>query len=486
MRSVADIGLGPTVSTILRGERINTVRTPVTDVGQSGEHEVTLRTVSTVGHVGVGTVTHLGVVVPVTAQHVVVVNGDSRVTGHAVVVVVIDETTHTETLVIPNAIAEVHTIDGHLVKHVGALEEFVTITDNGSAVRVEFRVVATIGIHIWALEEVDTHGRRLVAVSPLLTGTIDVGTVVAVTETTAHIATHIVIVSITQIGVNPLGEIGLRNRIGGTVDNLVGVERHVVEFVIGREAEALATDFKTDGVTLGLGVRTGVIVEDPEEGLITLKHVVGINHTVGVVPVVAVVHDILRGSRKGVLRGKGDVVLSPRAEVVVDVVVRVVTVLGIIDSIVVDIPEGGEVVGIAFFAVCRPIGNAGGHHVAGGVVAVDVLVNLGAGDLEELVEFDTHGLCRGGTAEFQRASPIVVTDLSETDSRQFQLIVGVFTTDPQSGAEHGRFARAFRHLIFGQFLEPHGTARFDVGAHIVHRQLIGGTCRKARRRFRFC
>ena len=57
MRSVADIGLGPTVSTILRGERINTVCTPVTDVGQSGEHEVALRTVSTVGHVGVGTVT---------------------------------------------------------------------------------------------------------------------------------------------------------------------------------------------------------------------------------------------------------------------------------------------------------------------------------------------------------------------------------------------------------------------------------------------
>ena len=69
---------------------------------------------------------------------------------------------------------------------------------------MESRVITSIRIHIRSLEEVDTDCRRLVAVSPVLTGTIDIGTVVAVTQTTTNIATHIVIVCITQIGVSPL------------------------------------------------------------------------------------------------------------------------------------------------------------------------------------------------------------------------------------------------------------------------------------------
>ena len=47
-----------------------------------------------------------------------------------------------------------------------------------------------------------------------LTGTINIGTVVAVAKTTLDIATHKVVKGITQIGVNPLAEVGLSQLIG--------------------------------------------------------------------------------------------------------------------------------------------------------------------------------------------------------------------------------------------------------------------------------
>ena len=78
----------------------------------------------------VGTVAHFGVIFPNTTQHVVIFSRSIRVTRDTVVVVVINESSHTETLVIDNAIAEVHTIDSHLVGFECALEEFVTITNH--------------------------------------------------------------------------------------------------------------------------------------------------------------------------------------------------------------------------------------------------------------------------------------------------------------------------------------------------------------------
>ena len=392
----------------------------------------------------------------------------------------IDESSHTETLVIHNLVTEVDTIDSHLVSRIRTFEETVAIAGDRGAVGIEFRVVSSIGVHVRALEEVNADGRRLVAVSLNLTGTINIGTVVAVAETTRHIATHIVILGISQIGVNPLGEIGIGQTVCGTVDDFVRVECHVVELVVRGEAECLTTNLKSDRATAGLGVRTGVIVEDPEEGLIALQHMVGVDHTIGVMPVGAVVHQVLRSSREGVGSGKGNVVLRPRTEVVVDVIVRVVTVFRIIDAVVVDILEGSEEVGVTLIAMGGPVGDAGRHHISGSVIAGDMSVNLGTGDFEEFVEFDTHGLCRAGTRGFQGACPIVVTDLSESHGGQFQLAIDVKTTNPQTGTEHGCFIGTFGDLIFSNFLEPHRTTSLDVCTNIVHGQLIGAGCRKTR------
>ena len=196
--------------TILQRIGINTLGTPVTDIGQTGEHEVTLRAVTTIGGVGVTAITHLGVIFPNTLQHVVILESHIRVTRDTIIIVVIHESSHTETFVINNAITKVHTIDSHLVKLIAAEQVFITVTDFTGAIRIEFGVITTIGIHIRSLEEVNTDGRRLVTVSPALTGTIDIGTIVAVTQTTGNITTYIVIVSITQIGVNPLREVCVR------------------------------------------------------------------------------------------------------------------------------------------------------------------------------------------------------------------------------------------------------------------------------------
>ena len=202
-------------------------------------------------------------------------------------------------------------------------------------------------------------------------------------------------------------------------------------------------------------------------------------------PIVTVVHQILRSSGKCVFSSTGNVVLRPRTEVVVHIIIRIVTVFRIIFTIFVHILERSQEIGISGITVGGPVSDAGRHHIARGVIAGNMLVNLSTGDLEMLVEFDTHVLSRTCTDKFQRTGPVVVTFLSETDSSQFQLTVGVMSTNPQCGAEHGRFARALRNLIFGDFLEPHCTTSFNIGAYIVHRQLIGATCRKTGSRFRF-
>ena len=54
------------------------------------------------------------------------------------------------------------------------------------------------------MEEVHTYRRRLGTVVLYQTLTIDISTIVAVTQTTGDIATYIVIIIITQIRIDPL------------------------------------------------------------------------------------------------------------------------------------------------------------------------------------------------------------------------------------------------------------------------------------------
>ena len=101
----------PTVRTILGNVRILTHRTPVTRVGKAREHEVAIRTCSTVLRMSICTIFHFQVILPKTTQHIVVFESDIGVTDNGVVIIVINESSHTETFVIHNTVTKVHTID---------------------------------------------------------------------------------------------------------------------------------------------------------------------------------------------------------------------------------------------------------------------------------------------------------------------------------------------------------------------------------------
>ena len=140
------------------------------------------------------------------------------------------EAAHAETLVVHDSVTEVHTVDGFCphknlaCDHVsfsgripGELAELAVLGHNFAApfhggavdsVTLEGGVVVSVRIQVWALEEVHTDGWRIGTVVGLQTCTVNVGSVVAITQTSLHIAAHVVVLLVAEVGVHPLAEIG--------------------------------------------------------------------------------------------------------------------------------------------------------------------------------------------------------------------------------------------------------------------------------------
>ena len=87
--------------------------TPVTRVSITREHEVALRTHSSIrtGRITSTTEHHLETSSPNRLEQQVGLSSIVRVTSRTIGVVVIEETAHTETLIINNTITKVHTVD---------------------------------------------------------------------------------------------------------------------------------------------------------------------------------------------------------------------------------------------------------------------------------------------------------------------------------------------------------------------------------------
>ena len=315
----------------------HTTSTPVARVSIAREHEVAGRTHGTFdARIGVAAVLHLVTIAPVTTEEEVSLLSVSRVAGGVGSVVVIEETAHTETFVIDDFVSEVHTVDGLVAKLRGA-EGIVGDADgiarggvdNGAHADCEviLGVVEVIGIHVGALEEVNTDRRGLVAVGFRFTATVDGVTVVTEAETAGDVATDEVVPAIAEVDIGPGAEVSAFEFVSGAVDNLVGAERHVVDFVVGGEAEGLAADFEADGLAGGLGVGVTFVVEHPPEGLVTFQHLVGEDGAVDRATVF-----FLHGRDLGV------------AEVVGDVVVGVVARFRVILAVSVLIEEGSHIV----------------------------------------------------------------------------------------------------------------------------------------------
>ena len=120
----------------------------------------------------------------------------------------INKATHTETFVVNDTVAEVHTVDAfvdHLYRVGGHQDSVVCGGIHHSMVFgvLILRIVNSIGVHVRALEEVDTNRRRLATVGFGFTATVDGLTVVTVAETTTDIATYIVVPAIAEVNVGP-------------------------------------------------------------------------------------------------------------------------------------------------------------------------------------------------------------------------------------------------------------------------------------------
>ena len=184
-------------------------------------------------------------VLPITLQVVVIVGSFGRLTiDTARTIFVVHETTHTKTLIINNIVTEVNTIDSTVANRVILLEiptigiekvgivrktdciirtigqqiVFQFVVERMACIALDFSninlgVVFTIGIHIRTLEEVDTYCGRNTAIGTR-SGTVDILTIVAIAKTTLYIATNKIVVTITQIRVNPLAEISVTQLIG--------------------------------------------------------------------------------------------------------------------------------------------------------------------------------------------------------------------------------------------------------------------------------
>ena len=274
------------------------------------------------------------------------------------IVVVVYETTHTETFIVNNVVTKVNTIDSAVsdsisrnkIPCIGIVKVGIVGEADGivcavgetvvfqliGKVRTHFTninlgVILTIGIHVRTLEEVDTYCRRNTGIGTG-TGTVGEVTIVAIAKTTFHVATHKVIKSVTQVGINPLAEVGFTQLIGRTVDDFIGIESHIVDFIIGRESKCLSTDFHTDRLTLGLQMDVTHIIENPPNALVTFQNLVG-EKTTG--------HNIMFGL-KGSSNVRG-VFSSPfcfqrtGAEFIIKIIIGVITFLPLILTIVISI-----------------------------------------------------------------------------------------------------------------------------------------------------
>ena len=346
----------------------------------------------------------------------------------------IHETAHTETFIIDDAVAEVHAINAE-VNHLG-LVQCIIIEDSVSCSRNDFvmvndklegilGIVDSIGIHVRALEEVDTDRRRLGTIGFRFTTTINIGTIVTIAETTSDIAAHIVVLGIAEVDVSPRREVGTGQGIGGTVDDLIAIESHVVDFVVRGEGKCLGTHFDTNSLATRFGVGSTFIIEDPPQGLVTLQHLVGQNGAVH-----RTVSFLLHGRNLGV------------AEFIGNVIVRIVTLCGVILAITVSIVERSQIVSdvvrVTYFmiGVSGPVLDDGRNH--GGVNRTifipirEELVNLSAGDLENLIPTSTGFGSNGGLAiDGQRTREVVVTNLTETQGGALQLVINVDTGNPK-------------------------------------------------------
>ena len=215
-----------------------------------------------------------------------------------------------------------------------------------------------------------------------------------------------------------------------------------------------------------------LVVEHPPEGLVAFDHLVG-KDTSG------------DGTFKLLFHG-GD---HRPAEVIVEVIIGIITILGNIFAVAVGIVERCQVEALVFgdIAMGRPFFNFPGNGI---VVARDesARFRVGMGD-----EFIHHGPCDlykfivlgagflihcSGSVNGKRSVPVVDAHLPVTLGCQLELVVDFEPADPQCAGKHRGCRTGFGDEILGSYtarqVPPHVAAGIDPGPDIVDVKPIVG------------
>ena len=221
------------------------------------------------------------------------------------------------------------------------------------------------------------------------------------------------------------------------------------------------------------------IVEDPPNGLVALQHLIGKDTALDII--LFCFH-----SRQSNIGAFGMLLLNgTRAQLIVEVIPRIITIMGIVDTIVICIIERSQIRGQVFSACAtgRPVEDNFRQILArigllnrGGTSIVEVIhegENLGLGDDVVFVIIVTNGEVGGcSTIDFQRTRPIIISIRSETEGGNTELVVDIGTTNPQSCAEQRAGVAVLGQVILGNTtVIPHVTIAVNQGTDIVDIQL---------------
>ena len=132
------------------------------------------------------------------------------------------------------------------------------------------RIVDRIRVLVRPFEEIDSHCRWIFAIADRVARRlIESVAVVRVSQTPIHIHAYIIVHVASQVTINPLGKICLRESLSSLVDQQVVVKLHIVDLIVGGKRKRLRTNFHSNRLALRLRVNVSFVVENPVVGLVS-------------------------------------------------------------------------------------------------------------------------------------------------------------------------------------------------------------------------
>ncbi len=142
-------------------------------------------------------------------------------------------------------------------------------------------IIYRIVVLVRPLKEVYSGSRRTCSVTvKSLVIAIYCISIVEISQSTTHIAAHVIIKRISECSVHKNPEISIVQGLGSAVYQLVVVEGHVIDLVICSKSKCLCTDFHSDRFTLGFGMDIPFVIHHPPHIEVSVKRNCSIGFTI--------------------------------------------------------------------------------------------------------------------------------------------------------------------------------------------------------------